>query len=122
MSLAAITEPGALDWCLQREASFAQTITLTQDGSAIDLTGYSVTAPIVDARGESLGAFTAAVVAPATAGQVSLALPVTSVADLPVRSRWYLKLSLIADPDNNTHIVLKGAVVVNEPSAEVSCC
>ena len=126
MALPNIKKATVKDWCLTRQASFARTVTLKSISngvtSVIDLTGYGVEAPILDKNGEQIDTFAAAVAVPESDGQITLALTVTQINALPVTSRWYLRVFLIADPENNSFVLAVGDVIVNDPGKEDDCC
>lgn len=115
MPLATLEAPGRKDLVYVLGDSFQRTFTITEDGAALDLTGYEAEASVfdrhpIDSHAVEVATFTAEIPAPATDGQVTISLTATQTASaaMPVHGGWRLRLILTADPDDNTHTVLEG--------------
>lgn len=113
MALSTIKKPGYRDFTIRKGDSFRRVLTLKQNGSAINLTGYSAEG-MIRRRGDDreVVPFTASVLAPATNGQVEIKLTVTQTRTLPGKCVYDVQLILDATPEDNTHTILEGKISV----------
>lgn len=96
-------------------ADFTQTFTLeTQTlGSVLNLTGYSVASKMRKWSGSSSATtFTTSIIAPATAGKISIGL--TSGQTQNLKSGRYVYDVVITDGSNTKYRVIEGMVLVRE--------
>ena len=113
MALDAIKTPGVLNFTIIRGDSFRRELTIKQDGSAIDLTGYTVSSQIRDtAGGNLLETWTSNILAPDTDGKIEILLSTSQTRGLPTNAVWDLQVVLTADPTNNTNTLIQGAIKV----------
>ena len=115
MPLSAITTPGRKDLTYTRGDSFFRTFTLSEDGAAIDLTGWAAVAEVydrfpIDNNAALVDTFSSVIPGPPTDGIIEIRLTTvqTDGADMPSTGGWRLKISLSADPTANTHTLLEG--------------
>lgn len=113
MPLDALSRPAAYNLTIVAGDSFSRSVTLKeQDGTPIDLTGYSALAQVrASASSDTvLATFTTAIDAPN--GAVTLSLDTTQTRALGSGAVWDLQLSLDASPTTATHTVIGGQVTV----------
>lgn len=96
-------------------ADFTQTFTLeaTDTNSVLNLTGYTVSSKMRKWSGSSTATtFTTSIIAPPTAGQISIAL--TSGQTQNLKSGRYVYDVVITDGSNTKYRVIEGMVLVRE--------
>lgn len=111
MALTAIAEPLWLNLKVKKGDSFQRVFSISQNSTAVDLTGYEVSSQIRDLKGKTLANFTAAVT-DAVNGEVTISLTTNQTRRVNNKASWDLQLVLTSDPLNNTHTLVEGDVIV----------
>ena len=109
MALIDLQEPTQLNLRVIKGDSFSRTLTITNNGTAIDLTGYTATAQARTKGKRVIADFIVSIPTP-TSGEIELSLPTTATRSLTSGGIWDLQLVLDADPENNTHTIVRGTI------------